>query len=116
MEAGFLTSFPTHWPTSLLLSFFSYTHKHTVALISSSPFSRLVQKAELTRLSQTFLNVPQLHWIVVEDSPHKTPLVTDLLVKSGLTHTHLHMPTAKDRKLQEVGSDMAAVWHQMRPH
>ncbi|KAF3836934.1 hypothetical protein F7725_004398 [Dissostichus mawsoni] len=40
-------------------------------------------------------------WIVVEDSPHKTPLVSDLLVKSGLTYTHLHMPTAKDRKLQE---------------
>jgi len=64
-----------------------------------------VQKAELTRLSQTFLHVPQLHWIVVEDSPHKTPLVTDLMVKSGLTYTHLHMPTAKDRKLLEVGGD-----------
>lgn len=65
--------------------------------------SRFVQKAELTRLSQTFLHVPQLHWIVVEDSPHKTPLVTDFLKKSGLTYTHLHMPTATDRKLQEVG-------------
>lgn len=61
-----------------------------------------MQKAELTRLSQTFLHVPQLHWIVVEDSPHKTPLVTDFLMKSGLTYTHLHVPTAKDRKLQEV--------------
>uniref|UniRef100_A0A674MEW5 Galactosylgalactosylxylosylprotein 3-beta-glucuronosyltransferase n=1 Tax=Takifugu rubripes TaxID=31033 RepID=A0A674MEW5_TAKRU len=64
-------------------------------------YARLVQKAELTRLSQTFLHVPQLHWIVVEDSPHKTPLVTDFLMKSGLTYTHLHVPTAKDRKLQE---------------
>lgn len=63
-----------------------------------------MQKAELTRLSQTFLHVPQLHWIVVEDSPHKTPLVTDFLMKSGLTYTHLHVPTAKDRKLQEVGA------------
>lgn len=68
--------------------------------------SRLVQKAELTRISQTFLHVPQLHWIVVEDSPHKTPLVTDFLAKSGLTYTHLHVPTAKDRKLQEVGRDV----------
>lgn len=64
-------------------------------------YARLVQKAELTRLSQTFLHVPQLHWIIVEDSPHKTPLVTDLLLKSSLTYTHLHMPTAKDRKLHE---------------
>ncbi|KAM9827248.1 galactosylgalactosylxylosylprotein 3-beta-glucuronosyltransferase 3 [Neosynchiropus ocellatus] len=64
-------------------------------------YARLVQKAELTRLSQTFLHVPHLHWIVVEDSPHKTPLVTDFLAKSTLTYTHLHMPTARDRKLQE---------------
>lgn len=73
--------------------------------------SRLVQKAELTRLSQTFLHVPQLHWIVVEDSPHKTPLVTNFLMKSGLTYTHLHVPTAKDRKLQEVPMmDVLACW------
>nr|XP_057924446.1 galactosylgalactosylxylosylprotein 3-beta-glucuronosyltransferase 3 [Doryrhamphus excisus]XP_057924447.1 galactosylgalactosylxylosylprotein 3-beta-glucuronosyltransferase 3 [Doryrhamphus excisus] len=64
-------------------------------------YARLVQKAELTRLSQTFLHVPQLHWIVVEDSNHKTPLVRDLLAKSGLTYTHLHVATAKERKLQE---------------
>ncbi|MEQ2187725.1 hypothetical protein GOODEAATRI_007530, partial [Goodea atripinnis] len=64
-------------------------------------YVRLVQKAELTRLSQTFLHVPQLHWIVVEDSLHKTPLVSNFLMKSGLTYTHLHVPTAKERKLQE---------------
>ncbi|XP_056298307.1 galactosylgalactosylxylosylprotein 3-beta-glucuronosyltransferase 3 isoform X2 [Pseudoliparis swirei] len=74
--------------------------KPTIFVITPT-YARLVQKAELTRLSQTFLHVPQLHWIVVEDSPHKTPLVTDLMVKSGLTYTHLHMPTAKDRKLLE---------------
>ncbi|XP_068611811.1 galactosylgalactosylxylosylprotein 3-beta-glucuronosyltransferase 3 [Brachionichthys hirsutus] len=64
-------------------------------------YTRLVQKAELTRLAQTFLHVAQLHWIVVEDSPHKTPLVTNFLLKSGLTFTHLHMLTPKDSKLQE---------------
>uniref|UniRef100_A0A3Q2XUE1 Galactosylgalactosylxylosylprotein 3-beta-glucuronosyltransferase n=1 Tax=Hippocampus comes TaxID=109280 RepID=A0A3Q2XUE1_HIPCM len=64
-------------------------------------YARLVQKAELTRLSQTFLHVPQLHWIVVEDSQHKTPLVGQLLAKSGLSYTHLHVATAKERKLQE---------------
>ncbi|XP_037539994.1 galactosylgalactosylxylosylprotein 3-beta-glucuronosyltransferase 3 [Nematolebias whitei] len=64
-------------------------------------YSRLVQKAELTRLSQTFLHVPQLHWIVVEDSPRRTPLVAELLRTSGVTFTHLYVPTAKERKLQE---------------
>ncbi|GAA6104340.1 galactosylgalactosylxylosylprotein 3-beta-glucuronosyltransferase 3 [Tachysurus ichikawai] len=64
-------------------------------------YARLVQKAELIRLSHTFLHVPQLHWIVVEDSPSLTQLVTNLLAASGLTYTHLHMLTPKDRKLQE---------------
>ncbi|XP_035265684.1 galactosylgalactosylxylosylprotein 3-beta-glucuronosyltransferase 3 isoform X2 [Anguilla anguilla] len=64
-------------------------------------YARLVQKAELTRISQTFLHVPQLHWILVEDSPNKTALVSELLARSGLTYTHLHVLTPHDRKLQE---------------
>lgn len=64
-------------------------------------YARLVQKAELTRLSHTFLHVPRLHWIVVEDSPSPTQLVSSFLAVSGLTYTHLHMLTPKDRKLQE---------------
>ncbi|XP_061664223.1 galactosylgalactosylxylosylprotein 3-beta-glucuronosyltransferase 3 [Syngnathoides biaculeatus] len=64
-------------------------------------YARLVQKAELTRLSQTFLHVPRLHWIVVEDSQTKTPLVGQLLAQSGLSYTHLHVATARERKLQE---------------
>ncbi|XP_028830965.1 galactosylgalactosylxylosylprotein 3-beta-glucuronosyltransferase 3 [Denticeps clupeoides] len=64
-------------------------------------YARLVQKAELTRLSLTLLHVPRLHWIVVEDSPQPTPLVRDLLAVSGLAYTHLHVPTPKDMKLQE---------------
>ncbi|XP_036404734.1 galactosylgalactosylxylosylprotein 3-beta-glucuronosyltransferase 3 isoform X1 [Megalops cyprinoides] len=64
-------------------------------------YTRLVQKAELTRLSQTLLHVRQLHWILVEDSPHKTVLVSEFLVRSGLTYTHLHVPTPRESKLQE---------------
>lgn len=72
----------------------------TIVVITPT-YARLVQKAELTRMSQSLLHVPDLHWIVVEDSPHKTALVTNLLMKSGLTYTHLHMPTATERKLHE---------------
>ncbi|TRZ00540.1 hypothetical protein DNTS_018541 [Danionella cerebrum] len=64
-------------------------------------YARLVQKAELTRLSHTFLHVPQLHWIVVEDAPDPTQLVSDFLSASGLSFTHLHKLTPVDRKLQE---------------
>uniref|UniRef100_A0A8C6U9A9 Galactosylgalactosylxylosylprotein 3-beta-glucuronosyltransferase n=1 Tax=Neogobius melanostomus TaxID=47308 RepID=A0A8C6U9A9_9GOBI len=64
-------------------------------------YARLVQKAELTRLSHTLLHVPQLHWILVEDALQKSTLVSNLLRTSGLSYTHLHMPTAAQRKLHE---------------
>ncbi|KAJ8687769.1 hypothetical protein QAD02_023563 [Eretmocerus hayati] len=62
-------------------------------------FTRPVQKAELTRLSQTFLLVPNFHWIVIEDSEEKTPLVTNFLAESGLTYTHINAPTPTHYKL-----------------
>ncbi|KAM9133943.1 galactosylgalactosylxylosylprotein 3-beta-glucuronosyltransferase 3 isoform 5-T5 [Pangshura tecta] len=64
-------------------------------------YARLVQKAELVRISQTFLHVKNFHWIVVEDSPVKTQLVSELLAQSGLRFTHLHTETPKEHKLKE---------------
>ncbi|XP_038643240.1 galactosylgalactosylxylosylprotein 3-beta-glucuronosyltransferase 3, partial [Scyliorhinus canicula] len=62
---------------------------------------RLVQKAELIRLSQTFLHVKKLHWIVVEDAANRSKLVADLLAQSGLSYTHLNLPTPTIYKLRE---------------
>ncbi|XP_025911777.1 neutral alpha-glucosidase AB-like [Apteryx rowi] len=59
---------------------------------------RLVQKAELVRLSQTLLHVPKLHWVVVEDAAAPSALVASLLAQSGLRFTHLHAPTAPERR------------------
>jgi galactosylgalactosylxylosylprotein 3-beta-glucuronosyltransferase 3 len=44
--------------------------------------------------------VPNLHWIIVEDSEEKTAVVSKLLEKSGLPYTHLHEPTPKAWKLR----------------
>ena len=54
-------------------------------------YSRLVQKAELTRLSQTLRLVPNVHWILVEDSERKTQLVTNFLKECNLSYTHLNV-------------------------
>jgi galactosylgalactosylxylosylprotein 3-beta-glucuronosyltransferase 3 len=62
-------------------------------------FARPVQKAELTRLAQTFLHVPNFHWIVVEDAPQKTSLVSRFLETSGLIYTHLSVTTPPNYKL-----------------
>ena len=58
-------------------------------------YTRLVQKAELTRLSQTLRLVPNLHWILVEDSKETTKLVTNLLMQSHLSYTHLAITETK---------------------
>lgn len=62
-------------------------------------YARPVQKAELTRLVQTFLHVPNLHWILVEDAFNKSKLVTDLLQGSGLSYTHLNAGTPPEYKM-----------------
>ncbi|KAL5007931.1 hypothetical protein ScPMuIL_013512 [Solemya velum] len=61
-------------------------------------YSRLEQKAELTRLSQTLMHVEHFHWIVVEDSNSKTALVTKLLFESRLNFTHLNNTTPTEFK------------------
>nr|CAI63872.1 beta3-glucuronyltransferase [Ciona savignyi] len=78
---------------NLLHSLFIF-HFYLILVLSvrqSLPtYSRLTQKADLTRLIQTLMHVPRFHWILIEDSLQKTALVTKLLQKSGLTFTHLN--------------------------
>ncbi|XDC86208.1 hypothetical protein R6Z07F_017381 [Ovis aries] len=64
-------------------------------------YARLVQKAELVRLSQTLSLVPRLHWLLVEDAEGPTPLVSGLLAASGLLFTHLAVLTPKAQRLRE---------------
>ncbi|XP_056139819.1 galactosylgalactosylxylosylprotein 3-beta-glucuronosyltransferase 1 [Lampris incognitus] len=71
----------------------------TIHIITPT-YSRPVQKAELTRLANTFLHVPNLHWILVEDSQRRTALVTRLLRETGLNYTHLNVETPRNYKLR----------------
>uniref|UniRef100_A0A665W590 Galactosylgalactosylxylosylprotein 3-beta-glucuronosyltransferase n=1 Tax=Echeneis naucrates TaxID=173247 RepID=A0A665W590_ECHNA len=63
-------------------------------------YSRPVQKAELTRLANTLLHVPNLHWILVEDSQRRTSLVSRLLLETGLNYTHLNVETPRNYKVR----------------
>ncbi|XP_041446998.1 galactosylgalactosylxylosylprotein 3-beta-glucuronosyltransferase 1 [Xenopus laevis] len=56
-------------------------------------YPRHVQKAELTRIANTFRQIPAFHWIVVEDTNNKTSLVTNFLKSSGIQHTQLCVKT-----------------------
>lgn len=68
-------------------------------------YSRAVQKAELTRLSNTFRQVPQFHWIVVEDSNTRTELVSRFLARCGVPYTHLNIFTP--RRFKRTGMPRA---------
>ncbi|XP_066438803.1 galactosylgalactosylxylosylprotein 3-beta-glucuronosyltransferase 3 isoform X2 [Eleutherodactylus coqui] len=72
-----------------------------VIYVVTPTHTRPHQRAELTRLSQTLLLVPALHWILVEDAAERTTLVADLLAKSELQYTHLHMLTPPPMKLKD---------------
>ena len=63
-------------------------------------YARWTQKADLTRLAQTLMQVPRLHWIVVEDSERKTELVTEFLRRrmEVLKITHLNVRTEEVRR------------------
>ena len=75
--------------------------EHFVPIYVITPtFARPVQKAELTRLANVFLLIPNLHWIIVEDSPQKTNLVKNFLKQSGLKYTHLNIDTPSEMKLK----------------
>ena len=67
--------------------------------IITPTYARDVQKAELTRMVQTFLHVPNLHWILIEDAYNQTQLVSKLLRESGLSYTHLHVGTPPEYKM-----------------
>ncbi|XP_061904354.1 galactosylgalactosylxylosylprotein 3-beta-glucuronosyltransferase 1 [Entelurus aequoreus] len=78
--------------------------KQPIIYAITPTYSRAVQKAELTRLANTFLNVVNLHWIVVEDSQSRTPLVSRLLQTTGLPYTHLNVPSPTTFKTNGKGT------------
>lgn len=67
-------------------------------------YDRLVQKAELIRLSHTLLLAKNIHWILVEDSQQKTPLVTKFVKEiqnyGELNVTHLNVMTPPEYKMK----------------
>ena len=57
-------------------------------------YTRLTQKADLVRLSQTLMHLQASLWIVVEDRSSKSDLVSKLLRRSGLNYVHLNVATS----------------------
>lgn len=72
--------------------------------------SRSEQKADLVRLSHTLLHVPNIHWIIVEDTAVKTRLVTNFLRTCGLNYTHLNVATPPEVKKKKTSRKENLKW------
>lgn len=82
----------------------NYEKLPTIYVVTPT-YARYVQRAELTRLSHTIMLVPNLHWIIVEDSEWPTDVVSKLIrrLKSQFDFhqiTQLHATTPEKHKLK----------------
>ncbi|XP_002732350.1 galactosylgalactosylxylosylprotein 3-beta-glucuronosyltransferase 1-like [Saccoglossus kowalevskii] len=81
-------------------------------------YARSVQKAELTRIANTFSHIKNLHWIVVEDSDERTNLTTHFLFHCGINYTHLHIRSIehKRRGVEQRNIGLAWLRHNREPN
>lgn len=70
----------------------SSENNRTIFVISPT-YKRLTQKSDLTSVCITLMHVPNLVWIVVEDSDHKSDLVRRLLTRCKVVSVHLNAVT-----------------------
>ena len=76
-------------------------------------YARPTQKADLTRLCQTLQHVWNFHWIVIEDSEHKTDLVSRFLERCGVTYTHLTRRTSPHLRQKRIKTKK--IYHKLLP-
>ncbi len=89
---------PTN-PISNSISDDSLVDLPTIYMITPT-YTRWTQKADLTRLCQTLMHVPKLHWILVEDSEEKTMLVRRFMARCKVESTHLNIRTEERVRLR----------------
>ncbi|XP_062588128.1 galactosylgalactosylxylosylprotein 3-beta-glucuronosyltransferase 3-like isoform X1 [Saccostrea cucullata] len=78
----------------------SFNTSLPIIYLITPTYDRIEQKAELTRLYYTLLHVPNIHWILVEDSERKTDKVQHFLANCKIPYTHLNVATPQQLKLK----------------
>lgn len=67
-------------------------HPEPIIYFVTPTYPRREQVAEITRLGQTLMHVPYLHWIVADDTPVCNNFLNNLLKKFGIPYTHIASP------------------------
>ena len=63
-------------------------------------YKRLTQKIDLTSMCQTLMHVRNIVWIIIEDAPKPTQLVTNLLQRCNVKTVHLIIATSATYKVK----------------
>ena len=74
-----------------------------LTFVITATYKRLTQKVELVRFSQVLRQVPNILWIVVEDSENKIAAIGDFLSSSGVPHVYLSISGTKQHNVQPKG-------------
>lgn len=71
----------------------SVTQKPLPTIYFVTPtYSRREQIAEMTRLGQTLMHIPNIHWIVADDNEKCNEALNKLLNKISIPYTHIASP------------------------
>ncbi|OXA64823.1 galactosylgalactosylxylosylprotein 3-beta-glucuronosyltransferase P [Folsomia candida] len=65
-------------------------------------YKRPEQIPDLTRLAQTLMHVPSITWLIIEDAESLSPVVTEILKRSGIRYVHLIAPMPAEQKKKKV--------------
>ena len=68
-------------------------HTKTIYVITPT-YKRITQNIDLISMCHTLMLVPDLVWIVIEDAPEPTDLITGLLQHCKVQFVHLFVPTS----------------------
>ena len=78
----------------------SFEELSTVHVYAITPtYARATQRVDLISLCHTLMHVPNITWIVVEDSVNKTQAVRDVLTKQCKSVTSVHLATRSPKPL-----------------
>lgn len=71
------------------VSFFSGETNLPMIYLITPTYKRPEQIPDLTRLAQTLMHVPSITWLIIEDAESLSPVVTEILKRSGIRYVHL---------------------------
>ena len=101
-------SLPQYVDNSILQNC-STSEIHKTIFVITPTYKRSTQKVDLTSMCHTLMHVQNVVWIIIEDAPKPTKLVTNLLQHCKVETVHLHATTSAVEKGENRASKSRGV-------